>query len=479
VGTLRRLRPMHDTGNDDWQGSELSGWTIGRRIAIGPRGEVYEAAGRGDVPVIIRILPRSRSADEAFRVRFITECDAIAAIESQGIARILGRGTERGRLWCAVERLADGTVMDALRRGEPLPPAQVLRLGIGASRGLAAAHLAGLLHRGLQPSDVLVDWAQGRVALAGFALARDVSGWEAVRAVVEQAEIPLCASPELLRGRPLDQRSDLYSLGCILAWALAGRPPFTGSAEELRRQHLEVEPTVSAERGSTGAPALVDIIHRLMAKDPAGRYPNAMALTEDLSALSRGGTTVHLRTAVPAASPVGQEAPAGARAPRPPTRTRAWMAVIAVAGLGVAGGLAATWPTSHPSQTSVAEPAGRPPSPAPVAAPVQETAVAATLSPAPEPAPAYTIRVDPEPSPPSVAARTDPADQARRQRQVADLVAQAGHLGPLADLTARLGTPDMQEDGGKRVWYADHVFVVVDGWVVHGGKVVERTESIP
>ncbi len=479
-------------------GNLIGDWRLLNRLAGGPRGEVFRVAHQiSDKDAVLRLLPRSRSTDDLFRSRFFRECDVAAQITAPEVARVLGWGDHEGRVWCVTECLANGTLADALRSGWAPDGAEVVRIGIRATRGLAAAHLAGLFHRGLQPSDLLMriqqpndqvlDEDSGRVALAGFALTSDLSGREAVSDVLEPPTSPACTAPERLRRKPTDQRSDLYSLGCVLYWAMARRPPFSGEHDEVVRQHLESQPIPLRIAAPACPPGFDEVVACLLRKDPQFRYPNAMALLEDLERISRGGTPNQARQiksaeatrqsssailATTTAAPIGRS---NAEQAAPPSKRQPWLAVALIGAVAlIAGGVAtqSLLPRHSPAQESEPQHVVSPSVPAtaqsesptaePDTFPPRSTPHATTAVVVPELAPAG-------PSGAEIAAAKREVEAARiraLEAKIATLIKTGAHLGPVEDLTAQLGSADLSEDSGSKLWYGDYAFTVSDGLVL-------------
>ncbi len=470
-------------------GAIIADWRVAERLGSGSRGESYRVVHQfSEQPAVMRLLPAGRSADDGFRSRFFSECDSVAGLTAPEVARVLGWGDHDGRIWCVTESLAEGTLADRLNLGWVPDSAEVMRIGIAAARGLAAAHLAGVLHRGLQPSDLLL--STERVAVAGFALTSDLSGREALSDALELPSSPICAAPERQRRKPTDQRSDLYALGCVLYWAMARRPPFSGEPAEIARQHLENMPIPLRVAAPFCPPGLDEVVTCLLRKDPQFRYPNAMALLDDLERVNRGGTANQARQirsaetsrAMPAAAPPagmsvarssGDHLPPPQRQP-PPAAQHQWLAIALVMVAAIAGGTAVMLRTRavapEPSTSVVSALAA-----APVGAPAAPTATSALPAPVVV-TPLATVEVpDVTQQPPAgplatelVAAKAE-VETARVKAQEAKIVAMiktGAHLGPIEDLTAQLGAPDFNEDLGGRIWYGDYSFNVADGLVL-------------
>jgi serine/threonine protein kinase len=182
-----------------------------------------------------------------------------------------------------MEFVAGITLEDRIRAEGPLPVREVVRIGLQSARGLAAALARGLVHRDVKPGNILLEGGTGRVKLTDFGLARAADDASLTQSGTV-AGTPSFMSPEQAEGKPVDPRSDLFSLGSVLYAMCTGRPPFragTGVAvlkrvcEESPRPIREVNPDLPAW--------LAELVGRLHAKTPAGRPASAREVAELLS----------------------------------------------------------------------------------------------------------------------------------------------------------------------------------------------------
>jgi hypothetical protein len=262
------------------------------------------------------------------RQRFLHEARAAAAIEHDNVVAIYQVGEDRGTPFLAMQLLQGETLDARLQREGRLPVAEVVRIGCEVAAGLAAAHQRGLIHRDVKPGNIWLEGEPGasatgvrtatggRVKILDFGLARTAGGdpppggagpgdgterpaWTQVGTVVGT---PAYSSPEQARGEPLDPRSDLFSLGCVLYRMCTGVSPFgrTTVPDTLRAVQND-QPRPIRELAPVVPVALETVIGKLLAKSPQDRYPSAQAVRAALqTCASAGGAHFRLRVAATA-----------------------------------------------------------------------------------------------------------------------------------------------------------------------------------
>jgi serine/threonine protein kinase len=212
-------------------GTRLGGFEVEGPLGSGGMGEVYRARdltlGRA---VAIKVLPDHLGDDAEVRARFEREARAVAALSHPNILAIHHLGDEAGRWYAVTELLQGQTLGERLRQG-PLPLQKQLRIGRAIAEGLSAAHAQGVIHRDLKPDNVFLTH-DGRVKILDFGLARwseeepePVDGHSPTRPGVVVGTAGYL-SPEQVRAEPLDERSDVFALGCLLYEMLTGHPAF-------------------------------------------------------------------------------------------------------------------------------------------------------------------------------------------------------------------------------------------------------------
>jgi len=241
--------------------------------------------------VAIKVLQPDlvQGSDDVYIQRFQREAQAAAALNHANIVQVYAVGQQDGLHYIAQEYVKGSNLSEFIRRkGVPSVPAAVhiLRQVAGA---LQVAAEAEVVHRDIKPENIMLT-TKGVAKVADFGLAQLNHSTEKVKLTQDQVTMgtPLYMSPEQVQGKPLDERSDIYSLGITAYHLLSGTPPFRGeTAISVAVQHLnsEAEP-LETSRNDLPKP-LVNIVNRMMAKDREKRYPNCAALLTDLKKLVR------------------------------------------------------------------------------------------------------------------------------------------------------------------------------------------------
>jgi serine/threonine-protein kinase len=247
-----------------------------------------DASLRREVAVKV-LFPHLARRDEIVK-RFHREARAAAALDHPNILRVLdvGGGPEAAEPGVAgdppfiVLELIDGESLgDRFRSGEPLIAEAAAAIGVVICRALAAAHGAGIVHRDIKPANVMLA-AGGRLVIADFGVAQVEGEDSVVTRTGALLGTPAFMSPEQARGESLDARSDLYSLGATLYCLTTGAMPFTGSTAAVVSAIVAGSFVEPLRREPRIGPDMAAIIERLMAIDPASRYPDADAAAEAL-----------------------------------------------------------------------------------------------------------------------------------------------------------------------------------------------------
>ena len=262
-------------------------YRIVRKLGAGGMADVYLAEdqelGR---QVAIKILNDRHAADDSFIERFRREAKNAAGLSHPNIVSIYDRGEAEGTYYIAMEFL-DGRSLKELIVGRGPAP---VKIAIDYARQILAAvgfaHRHGIVHRDIKPHNVLVG-GEGRLKVTDFGIARSgASQMTEVGSIIGTAQY---LSPEQARGAPVDQTSDLYSVGVVLYEMLTGQVPFTGDTPlEIAMKHLSEVPKPPSELRPEVPHDLDLIVLRALAKDPAERYQSAEEMDADLARVAEG-----------------------------------------------------------------------------------------------------------------------------------------------------------------------------------------------
>ena len=264
------------------QGRVLAGrYALGGLLGSGGMGQVYRARDRVlERTVAIKVLSAAATQDLELVARFGREARAAAALNHPNIVTVFDSGADGDLHYLVMEYVEGQSLAGLLRQEGELEPRRAADVGRQVCQALVAAHAAGLVHRDITPGNVLVDQA-GLVKVADFGIAK----LAAVTTMTGDGMLLGTAaylSPEQAQGRPVDGRSDLYALGCVLYALVTGAPPFAGdSPVAVAARHLTEQPVPPKERNPRVG-ALEAVLLTALAKDPADRYQTAAAMAQDL-----------------------------------------------------------------------------------------------------------------------------------------------------------------------------------------------------
>lgn len=223
-----------------------------RRLGVGAFGEVWEVRHQeSGASYALKTLAPIHDPED--RVRFAREAEALGRLDHPNVVRVHAAVLDARRPYLVQEFVPGGDLAARLERG-PLSIEEVIRIAIGVSAGLSAAHVAGILHRDIKPANVLLDH-EGRPKLGDFGLAR-LGGASRLTETHAVLGTPVYMSPEQARGEPLDERSDIYALGALLFALLTRRAPFKGGGSLLAALAAvsdELPPLASELRAETPA----------------------------------------------------------------------------------------------------------------------------------------------------------------------------------------------------------------------------------
>jgi serine/threonine-protein kinase len=262
-------------------------YRILRKLGAGGMANVYlaedQTLGRR---VAIKLLNDRHASDDQFVERFRREATSAAGLTHPNIVSIYDRGEAEGTYYIAMEHLDGRNLKELLRARGPAPVQYSIEYARQILAALRFAHRNGIVHRDIKPHNVLVD-SEGRVKVTDFGIAR--AGGTQMTEVGSIVGTAQYLSPEQARGAPVDQRSDLYSLGVVLYELLTGTVPFSGDAPvEIAMKHLSETPRPPSEVHDNVPRELDLVVMRALAKDPAERYASADEMDRDLARIAAG-----------------------------------------------------------------------------------------------------------------------------------------------------------------------------------------------
>ena len=319
-------------------------------IGLGATGSVYRARdltlGR---TVAVKVLAPALAEGDAIHVaRFQREARAAASLTHPAVVAIYDTGIDGSTRFIVMEHVAGCSLAAFIGAHAPLVPARAARIAEQIAGALACAHAAGLVHRDIKPANVMLG-DDGCVKVLDFGLAR----------ALDEAPLTLTTSilgtaaymaPEQALGQPVDERSDIYSLGCVLYAMLVARPPFAGeSVAALIHQHLNVQPQSPRELDRRIPAPLDRLVMRMLAKAPDARPQSSAEVRRRLGHVI-GATGEPIAVRVPRL-PARDEPPSTAETlalrgsvtrelARPTRRRRACVAALACAVLAIAAVIA-------------------------------------------------------------------------------------------------------------------------------------------
>ena len=265
-------------------GKKIGPYEILAPLGAGGMGEVYRARDtRLGREVAVKVLPALSAGSAEAMQRFEREAQAVAALSHPNVLSLHDFGNEDGASYAVMELLEGETLRERLSAAA-IPPRKAVDYAQQMARGLAAAHDRGIVHRDLKPDNVFLT-RDGIVKILDFGLARpaDVhssSGSGSQGSLTASGTVvgtPGYMSPEQIRGKPVDQRSDLFALGVILYEMLTGVRAFQGeNAVETMMAVLQTDPPLSAGRGVP--PELSEIVLHCLEKSPEDRFQSARDL---------------------------------------------------------------------------------------------------------------------------------------------------------------------------------------------------------
>ena len=320
--------PNRPSTSSQMIGTVLSGrYKLEAKLGSGGMSTVYLARDTTlDRSVAVKVMHREMSEQEDQLQRFRQEARAVAKLSHPNVVAVIDAGEDGGHPYIVFEYVEGETLKQRINRVGALDPQEALAYAIEIARGLTVAHNRNMVHRDIKPQNVLID-AEGRAKLTDFGISRQLEqdGMTATGRVLGTTDY---VAPEQAMGHPVDQRSDVYSLGVVLYEMLVGQVPFHADSQVgVAMKHVNEElPDVQQRRPELSAAAAM-VVERATAKDPAQRYQEVGDLIDDLGTAleveaARAGATTGEATSVLEAVPPTERKLAGGGG-----RRRSWLLI--------------------------------------------------------------------------------------------------------------------------------------------------------
>jgi urea transport system substrate-binding protein len=243
--------------------------------------------------VALKVL-RPNIADASTRERFLREARALAALPPSHVVHLYAVGEANGLPYFAMERLRGESLESRLQRDRSLSVVEALRIAREAAEGLAVVHEHGLVHRDVKPANIWLEsgptGAFRQVKLLDFGIVRDLSGEGNLTQSFQVVGTPVYMASEQASGEPVDGRTDLYSLGCVLYRMVTGRLPFDNAGPDtmaVLRAAIRGDTPKVREQAPQLSPAVAELIEQLLSRQPADRPASAEVLVERLRRLEQ------------------------------------------------------------------------------------------------------------------------------------------------------------------------------------------------
>jgi len=262
-------------------------YTVEREMARGGAGRVFFARTLAGEPVALKVL-HPELVVTATADRFLREIRTLSRLEHPHVARLLDYGERDWLVYLAMAFIEGPTLKEHIARVGRATVPDVVRVGLDVLDALDYAHQHNVVHRDVKPDNIVLSATGAMLLDFGIARAIEAAGDEKLTRSGFTVGTSSYMSPEqVVAVRDLDHRSDIYSLGCVLFEALAGRPPFVHRSEAvvLQLQQTADPPSVMEFRADV-PPALADAIQRALAKDRERRWTTAAAMRAELAPLA-------------------------------------------------------------------------------------------------------------------------------------------------------------------------------------------------
>ena len=304
---------------------QLGHYDIVAELGRGGMGVVYKGHETSlNRYVAIKVLADALAHDESVKERFLREARSMAALNDPHIIQIYFIGEDDGQTYFVMEFVDGESLGSVLKRESKLTPEQAAKIIHQTAQGLATAHDKGVIHRDIKPGNLMLT-SRGMVKIADFGIALSTQDFsKKLTSTGEFVGTPGYLSPEVCQGKPVDQRSDIFSLGIVLFECLAGRMPFTDESPlGLMLEVVKAQiPDVCSLNKDVDA-ELSRILSKMVAKEPTDRYQSCQELIADLQKhplVAKGGpVTLQTKMSPAAATVIGGKTPVSGQRALPST----------------------------------------------------------------------------------------------------------------------------------------------------------------
>jgi DNA-binding response OmpR family regulator len=267
-------------------GKQLDNYKVVSFVGAGNMGGVVKAWDVAlERQVALKVISYELSSQERFREMFVKEARLISKLDHPNIARIYHIGNTSDILYFSMEYISGGTVADMIKEERNFNTLRGLEYLITICRTLEFVSRKNIIHRDIKPANIMVD-QKGTLKIVDFGVAQITSGQHKGTRQEGIVGSPYYISPDVVAGRPLDHRSDIYSLGACFYHALAGSHPFTGkNTDEVFSKHLNEKLTPIKEKNPKVSSVFGAIIEKMMAKEPNDRYQTYSHIIDEVQKL--------------------------------------------------------------------------------------------------------------------------------------------------------------------------------------------------
>ena len=323
-------------------GTEFAGCQLRAVIDHGGMSVVYRAENpRLGSAIALKVLPPELATNDVFRTRFLNESRIAASLNHPNVIPVYDMGVSQDLLYIAMRYVSGTDLRRMIKKDGRIAPDCALSLVGQAARALDAAHREGLVHRDVKPGNLLIergtdDSDPDHLYLADFGISKHVVSHSGLTMTGQLLGTVDYIAPEQIMGQPVTGLADQYSLGCVLYECLTGRVPFEKDMDAaVLWAHVEERFDLPTAVCAELPPGLDDVFTRVLAKEPADRYPSCREFVDAARAALDADPATSTRSTIVT---YGTDQAHGAPAPRRPSRSRRrWLAALAAVILVAAG----------------------------------------------------------------------------------------------------------------------------------------------